>query len=81
MGDANWVDILALRTMQFYEKIYSSTNLTPIQASLKKNEKIVVSNLQGKKDKRTPKFKLGDLVRTADFKKVFSQGDCTNWSY
>ena len=27
------------------------------------------------------KFKLGDLVRTADIKKVSSKGDSTSWSY
>ena len=27
-----------------------------------------------------PKHKLGHLVRTADFKKVFSRGDITKWS-
>ena len=28
-----------------------------------------------------PKFKLGDLVRTSDIKRVFSKGDSTNYSY
>ena len=28
-----------------------------------------------------PKYKLGQLVRTADIKKVFSKGDSTNYSY
>ena len=33
-----------------------------------------------KEKRKIPKFKLGDLVRTADIKKVFSKGDLTNWS-
>ena len=28
-----------------------------------------------------PKFKSGQLVRTADIKRVFSKGDSTNYSY
>ena len=30
---------------------------------------------------RNPKFKLDQLVRTADVKKLFSKGDSTNYSY
>ena len=41
---------------------------------------MVYFNLQDKRKKKEPKFKLGDLVRTADIKKVFSKGDLTNWS-
>ena len=29
----------------------------------------------------TPKYEIGDLVRTADLKKTFSKSDTTNWSY
>ena len=38
------------------------------------------SNIQDRRVRQKPKFNLGDLVRTADIK-VFSKGDCTNWSY
>ena len=55
--------------------------MTPIQASKKSNEKLVYSNLQDRRVKQKPKFKLGELVRTADIKKVFSKGDSTNYSY
>ena len=59
----------------------SSTKMTPIQASKKSNEKEVYSNLQNKRKKLNPKFNLGQLVRTADIKRVFSKGDSTNYSY
>ena len=29
----------------------------------------------------SPKFKIHDLVSTADLKKTFSKGDTINWSY
>ena len=54
--------------------------MTPNQASKKSKEKEVYSNLRDDRVKRQPKFKLGDLVRTADIKRVFSKGDSTNWS-
>ena len=34
-----------------------------------------------KRVKQTPKFKLGQLVRTSDIKRIFSKGDSTNYSY
>ena len=55
--------------------------MTPIQASLKKNEGFVYKNLIDKRNKIKPKFKINDLVRSADLKKTFSKGDTTNWSY
>ena len=55
--------------------------MPPNQASKKSNEKLVYSNLQNKRRKLNPKYKLGQLVRTADIKRVFSKGDSTNWSY
>ena len=55
--------------------------MTPIQASKKVNERKVYSNLQDKRRKLNPKFKLGELVRTADIKRVFIKGDSTSWSY
>ena len=54
--------------------------MTPIQASLKKDEGYVYKNLLDKRKKITPKFQINDLVRTADLKKTFSKGDTTNWS-
>ena len=80
-GDANWIDVLPTITKQYNNRIHSSTKLTPIQASLKKNEGFVYKSLLDKRKKIKPKYELGDLVRTADLKKTFSKGDTTNWSY
>ena len=51
------------------------TKLTPIQASLKKNEGYVYKKLLDKRKKIKPKYE------TADLKKTFSKGDATDWSY
>ena len=80
-GDAKWIDILPTITKQYNNKVHSSTKLSPIQASLKKNEGFVYRNLIDKRNKIKPKYKIGDLVRSADFKKMFSKSDTTNWSY
>ena len=57
------------------------TKLTPIQASLKKNEGYVYNNLLDKRKKVKPKFQINELVRTTDLKTTFLIGDTTNWSY
>ena len=80
-GDAKWIDALPTITKQYNNRIHSSTKLTPIQASLKKNEGFVYKNLLDKRKKVKPKFQINDIVRTADLKKTFSKGDTTNWSY
>ena len=55
--------------------------MTPIQASKKSNGKQVYANLQDRRVRQQPKFRLGQLVRTADNKRVFSKRDSTNCSY
>ena len=55
--------------------------MTTIQASLKKNEGFVYKNLLDKRKKTTPKFKINNLVGTADLKKTLSKGDTTNSSF
>ena len=71
-GDGKWIDILPTITKQYNNRIHSSTKLTPIQASLKKNEGYVYKNLLDKRKRITSKFQLNDLVRTADLKKTLS---------
>ena len=80
-GDAKWIHILPTITEQYNNRIYTSTKLSPKDASLKKNEGFVYKNLLDKRKKVKPKFQINDLVRTADLKKTFSKGDTTNWSY
>ena len=80
-GDGIWIDIIPKITKQYNNRIHSSTKLSTIQASLKKNEGYVYKNLLDKRKKITPKFQVTDLVRTVDLKKTFSKSDTTNWSY
>ena len=80
-GDAKWIDILPTKTKQYNNGIHSSTMLTPIESSLKKNDGFVYKNLLDERKKIKPKFEIGDLIRTADLKKTFSKRDTTNCSY
>ena len=80
-GKADWLSELPSVVKQYNNTIHSSTKMTPIQASKKSNEKIVYNNLKDNRETQKPKFKLGQLVHTADIKRVFSKGDSTNWSY
>ena len=79
-GNANWVDELPKVIKKYNNTIHHSTKMTPIDASKRKNENEVYNNLQDKRKKQKPKYKLGDLVRTADKRNIFSKGDSTNWS-
>ena len=80
-GEASWINELSAVIKKYNNTIHSSTKMTPIQASKKSNEKIVFNNLRDDRQKQRPKYELGQLVRTADNKKVFSKGDSTNYSY
>ena len=80
-GRADWISELAYVVKKYNNTIHHSTKMKPIDSSKKSNEKLVYNNLRDDRVKQKPKFKLGQLVRTADIKRVFSKGDSTNWSY
>ena len=79
-GNADWLSELPSVFKPYNITIHSSIKMTPIQASKKSNEKKMSSNLQDRRVKQQPKYKLEQLVRTADIK-VFSKGDSTKYSY
>ena len=80
-GNADWLSELLSVSKQYNNTIHQSNKMKPIDASKKSNQKLVYNNLKDDRKVRKPKFKLGDFVRTADIKKVFSKGDSTNYSY
>ena len=55
--------------------------MTHNQAIKKSNEKEVYSKLTDNREIRKPKFKLAQLVHTADIKRVFSKGESRKWRY
>ena len=80
-GKADWLSELPSVIKKYNNTIHHSTKMTPIQASKKLNQKLVYNNLKDDREVLKPKFNLGQLVRMADIKKVFSKGDSTNYSY
>ena len=80
-GNADWIRELPSVAKKHNNTSHLSTKMTPIQASIKSMERKVYSNLQDRRVRQKPKFKLGQLGRTADIKRVFSKGDSTNYSY
>ena len=73
-GKASWISELPSVIKKYNNTIHHSTKMTPIQASKKSNGKIVFDNLRDAREKQQPKYKLGQVVRTADIKRVFSKG-------
>ena len=78
---SEWLNELPAVIKQYNNTIHSSTKMTPIPASKKSNKKLVYSNVKDDRNVQKPKFKLGQLVRTADIKRVFNKRDSTNYSY
>ena len=80
-GKADSLSELPSVVKKFNNTIHHSIKMAPVQASKKSNEKIVYNNLKDNRVKQKPKYRLGQLVRTSDIKRIFSKGDSTNWSY
>ena len=80
-GNSKWINELSSVTKKYNETIHHSIKMTPIEASKKFNEDEVYFNLQDKRKKKEPKYKVNDLIRTANKRNIFSKFDTTNWSY
>ena len=78
---ADWLSELPSVIKHYNNTLHNSTKMKPIDASKRANEKKVYTSLQDRRVRQQPKFKLGQLIRTADIKRVFSKGDSTNYSY
>ena len=61
-GNADWISELPSVVKKYNNTIHHSIKTTPDQASKKSNERKVYSNLQDRRVKQQPKYKLGQLV-------------------
>ena len=78
-----YIDILQDLVKQYNNTKHSSIKMTPVEGSMKKNEKKVFENLYGEigtVSKKKPKFKLGDFVRIPRKKGTFEKGYTVRWS-
>ena len=75
-GDGNRVNILNVAVITYNNNIHSTIIMTPVDASNNPDKvKYYV-----KSTKATPKIKVGDYVRNADKRKIFSKGYTSNWN-
>ena len=79
--NANWISEIPSVFKQYYNTIHSSVKNDTHSTYLKSKWKISLFHLRDNREVRKPNFILGQLFRTDDIKKVFSEGDSTNWSY
>ena len=75
-GDGNWVNILNDAVITYNNDIHSAINMAPVDAS---NNPVNV-RYYIKSTKATPKYKVGDYVRNADKRNIFSMGYTSNWN-
>ena len=78
-----YVDILDDMVDKYNNTRHSSIKMTPIEASKKKNEKLVWFNLYGSEPsyhQNKPKFKINDRVRITKKKAHFEKSYTSNWS-
>ena len=80
-GKSNWIDVIPKITKKYNKRVHLSKKLTPVEASLKKNESCIYQKLLDKRKKIKPKIQVNDLDQVAVFKRTLSKGDTTNWSY
>ena len=78
-----WYNIIDKLVDEYNVTKHNSIQLTPVEASKKKNQGTVYFNLYGDIEalKQKPKFKIGDKVRISKYKrKVFDKGYTPNWT-
>ena len=82
-GDANWVNILNDDVVTYNNNIHSTIKMTPVDAFNNPDKvKLTFSfkNIKGKPGYAQPKLKVGDYVRNADKRNIFSKGYTSNWN-
>ena len=75
-GAGNWVNILNDAVLTYNNNIHSTINMTPVDASNNPDKVKYTFNFKNIK----PKFKVGDYVRNADKRNIFSKSYTSNWN-
>ena len=75
-GDGNWVNILNDAVISYNNNIHSTINMTTVDASNNPDKVRYSFNFKITK----PKLKVGDYVRNADKRNIFSKGYTSNWN-
>ena len=64
-GNADWLSELPSVIRKYNNTIHHSIKMPHMEAFKKVNVKLVYNNLKGNREIQKPKYKLGQLVRTA----------------
>jgi hypothetical protein len=76
-----YIDVLDNMVKIYNNTVHHSIKMTPVEASLTKNEGIVNYNLYGTQTPLgSPKYKVGDRVRITVKKGVFDKGYTPRWT-
>ena len=75
-GAGNCVNILTDAVITYNNNVYSTINMTPVDAS-NNPDKV---RYYVKSTKAAPKIKGADYVRNADKRNIFSKGYTSNWN-
>ena len=75
-GDGDWVNILNDAVVTYNNKIHSTINMTPVDASNNPDKVKYTFSFRNVK----PKLKVVDYVRNADKRNIFSKGYTFNWN-
>jgi hypothetical protein len=83
LNSKQWIDVLPSVVAAYNSKKHSSTGMTPIEASKKKNEETLFQKQYGKALIWSPvaaKFREGDWVRVSREKGAFEKGRLVRWT-
>ena len=75
-GDGNWVNILNGAVVTYNINIHSTIKMTPVDASYNPDKVKYTFTFKNIK----PKLKVGDYVKNADKRNIFSKGYTSNWN-
>ena len=75
-GDGNWVKILNDAVLTYNNNYHTTINMTPVDASNNPDKAKYTFSFKNIK----PKHKVGDYVRNADKRNIFSKGYISNWN-
>ena len=80
-----YIDVLQEMVNDYNNTVHSSIKMTPVEASMKKNEERVLLSLYPEKLKIkereiTPLFKIGDRIRITKKKTTFEKGYTPRWT-
>ena len=75
-GDGNWIDLLKDAMIDYNNRVHSTIRMTPAEASDNPENVKYIQTLT----KTKPKFKVGDYVRNADKRNIYSKGYTSNWN-